>query len=117
MMETFLVLLAFVVLAAGLEYKKLLAVVRDFQHRSSNDVRKFDREHYAKFEKALEQGDVEAYVYEKGGRLKGQVICLKGEELHAVTVSNLISFRKLNRADSRYLRKKHHLDYKENKTV
>lgn len=65
-----------------------------------------DQRQYNKFEQALSEGDVEAYVYEEYGR-KGQVVLLKGEDLHMVTPTNLISFRKLNRRDSRYIRSKY----------
>ena len=87
--------------------KRLLQWIRNFSRRclidiaSERDLRQFE-----KFERALKEGDVEAYVYEEHG-LKGQVVLLKGEDLHAVNASNLVSFRKLNRRDSRWLRNKY----------
>jgi hypothetical protein len=66
----------------------------------------FDVKHFSAFEKAVEETDVEAYVYEEHG-IKGQVIVLHGAELHQVTERNLVSFRKLNRGERRMLDKKY----------
>lgn len=62
-----------------------------------------DLARYAKFERAVSEGDVECYVYDE--HIRGQIIVLKGEDLHAVTPQNLVSFRKLNRAERRFLDK------------
>lgn len=65
----------------------------------------FEELHYAKFLRAVEESDVEAYVYDE--HVKGQIIVLKGEDLHAVTVNNLVSFRKMTRSERRYIDKKY----------
>ena len=85
------------------EMKELLQWIKSvstmYTRKTSTD---FEEKHFSKFQQAIEEGDVEAYVYEEGG-LKGQVIVLKGEDLHQVTERNLVSFRKLNRRDRRKL--------------
>ena len=83
--------------------KELIQWIRNISTMYTADAStKFEHEHFLKFEQAIEECDVEAYVYEEGG-LKGQIIVLKGEDLHQVTEKNLVSFRKLNRRDRRKL--------------
>lgn len=60
----------------------------------------FEAEHYARFEKALEEGDVEVDVYDECN--KGRLIIAQGELLHPVTPKNLVQYRKLNRRERRY---------------
>lgn len=111
-MENYIaLLLVFMLLALVYYHKEIISAIRN---GTTTKPTKFERLHYKKFEDALRDHDIEAYVYEEHG-LKGQVICLRGEELHAVTEQNLVSFRKLNRKDSRYLRRSHGIDLHENK--
>lgn len=83
--------------------KQLLQFIRGF-YISTPSITEEDKKAYVKFEAALEHNDIEAFIYEEHGR-KGQVLLLAGQDLHAVTPQNLVMFRKLNRADSRRVRK------------
>jgi len=62
----------------------------------------FEAEHYAKFEKALAESDLVAFVYDNKSR--GEQIIRQGEELHVVTPKNLVSFRKLRRNERRRIK-------------
>lgn len=86
--------------------KEFIQWIRTFSNRYVTAASERDAREYARFLAALSTRDIEAYVYEEHG-LKGQVVLLKGEELHCVTVENLVSFRELNRRDSRWLRNKY----------
>lgn len=87
--------------------KELLQWIRNVSSMYTQEAStNFEREHFSKFEQAVAETDVEAYVYEERG-LKGQIIVLKGEDLHQVTEKNLVSFRKLNRGERRQLDKKY----------
>lgn len=63
----------------------------------------FEQEHYAKFEKALQESDLHVFVYDN--KLRGEQIIRKGEDLHVVTPKNLVSFRKLVRTERRRIKK------------
>jgi hypothetical protein len=79
--------------------KKLLQWIRAFPNRDILPT-KFEREHYARFEKALSESPLQVYVYEERG-YKGSLILGRVEDLHMVTPENLVSFRKLNRHERR----------------
>lgn len=81
--------------------KRLLQWLRA-KFSSQYEPSEFDRLHYEGFEQALTETDVEAYVYEERG-IQGRVIVLKGEDLHQVTMQNLVSYRRLNRYERRRL--------------
>lgn len=76
--------------------------IRNFAFNEEK-LTQFEQEHYAKFEKALQESDVVAYVYDN--KLRGEQIIRQGEELHVVTPKNLVSFRKLVRKERRTLNK------------
>lgn len=65
---------------------------------------KFAQEHYNRFEEAVKVSDVQAYVYNDNG-YKGAVLVPKGEDLHQVTINNLVSFYRLNRQQRNQLQK------------
>lgn len=80
----------------------ILAWLRS-KYNPHRTITAFEKSHYEKFERAVSESDVEAYVYDE--HIRGQVIVLKDEDLHAVTETNLVSFRKLTRRERRYLSK------------
>lgn len=63
-------------------------------------------EHYVKFEQALQESDLQVYVYDD--KLRGEQLVRQGSELHVVTPRNLVSFRKLVRRERRFI--KHNYD-------
>lgn len=63
----------------------------------------FEHRHYNNFEKALAESDVRVFIYDNV--CKGEYLITKGTELHPVTIGNLVSFHKLNRAERRHLAK------------
>ena len=65
---------------------------------------KFEEDHYNKFEKALQESDLHVFVYDSF--IRGGQIIRQYEELHPVTPKNLVSFRKLNRAERREVKNK-----------
>lgn len=64
---------------------------------------KFSKQHYKNFEEAVKVSDVHCYVYDE--QVRGSRLILQGTELHCVTEENLVSFRKLNRAERRKVAK------------
>ena len=75
----------------------------------------FQKDHYAKFAAALEESDLQVYVYDE--HTKGEQIIKQGEDLHPVTPTNLVSFRKLRRNERRYLRHTYKEVYETTETV
>lgn len=81
--------------------------IRNFAFNEEK-LTKFEEEHYNKFEAALQESDLVAFVYDN--KTRGQQIIRQYEELHAVTPKNLVSFRKLVRKERRAIKqivKKH----------
>lgn len=93
--------------------KNLLRWLRSLVY-TEPELTEFDIRHYKNFERAVEESDVEAYLYDE--HIKGNVIVLKGEDLHQVTPNNLVSFRKLNRRERRILDNKYNAHLARGKT-
>ncbi len=76
---------------------RLIKWLRSLFHIIPSD---FHYSHYEKFESALMESGVEAYIYPGGQR-----IIERGCTVHDVTTENLIDFRRLNRKDRRTTKK------------
>ena len=76
--------------------------LRKLLHLGEHSLTEFEREHYAKFEQAVEESDCVAYIWDN--QQQGGVIILKGNIYNPVTAFNLVSFYKLNRASRRKLK-------------
>lgn len=90
--------------------KQLIQWLRSLAY-APDEQTDFSLMHYAKFEEALSEGDLEVNIYDDVNR--GQIVVFKGTELHPVTVGNLVSFRKLTRRERRHYDK--HLQKKDEK--